>query len=41
VVPESLEFWRDRPFRLHERLVFARPPEAQKGGGWTTHRLFP
>jgi len=36
IVPESLEFWRDRPFRLHERLVFAR-----SGDGWTTSRLFP
>lgn len=34
--PESLEFWRDRPFRLHERLVFHRAE-----GGWTTERLFP
>ena len=36
VTPETLEFWRDRPFRLHERLVFAR-----EGGAWTTRRLFP
>ena len=34
--PQSIEFWRDRPFRLHERLLF----EAADGG-WTTRRLFP
>ncbi|WP_374571459.1 pyridoxamine 5'-phosphate oxidase [Phenylobacterium sp.] len=36
LAPQSLEFWRDRPFRLHERLVFERA-----GEGWTTKRLFP
>ncbi|WP_296595640.1 pyridoxamine 5'-phosphate oxidase [Phenylobacterium sp.] len=36
VAPQSMEFWRDRPFRLHERLVFE-----WAGPGWTTRRLFP
>lgn len=38
IVPERIEFWRDRPFRLHDRLVFLREG-AQ--GHWRTERLFP
>jgi pyridoxamine 5'-phosphate oxidase len=37
--PLSIEFWRNRPFRLHERLVFTRA--APGAPGWTTKRLFP
>ena len=36
VIPESVEFWRDRPFRLHDRLRFDRA-----GDGWTRTRLQP
>lgn len=36
VVPVSVEFWRDRPFRLHDRLRFDRD-----GDGWTKMRLQP
>ena len=37
LVPDSIEFWRDRPFRLHDRLRFDRDVE----GVWTSGRLWP
>ena len=38
VTPTRIEFWRDRPFRLHDRLVYSR---ADASSPWTTERLFP
>jgi len=36
VVPELIEFWEDRPFRLHERTVWERAE-----GIWSSYKLYP
>src|SRR3954454_3881737 len=43
VLPSRIEFWHDRPFRLHDRVVFHRAgkPGGGPDEGWTTERLFP
>lgn len=36
LVPQRMEFWREMPFRLHDRLLFTR-----EGEGWRQGLLFP
>ena len=36
LAPVGFEFWHDRPFRLHDRIVFS-----MGAGGWVRSRLFP
>jgi pyridoxamine 5'-phosphate oxidase len=36
VIPISIEFWTDRPHRLHERRLFTR-----EGDGWRESLLYP
>lgn len=37
LIPERLEFWSDRPHRLHERRLFTRSAD----GGWDEGLLYP
>ncbi|CAN5129938.1 pyridoxamine 5'-phosphate oxidase [soil metagenome] len=36
VAPDVIEFWRDRPFRLHDRMRYV-----SRDGRWTRERLYP
>lgn len=38
VTPREIEFWHDRPFRLHDRVTFTREDTGQ---AWRRVRLYP
>lgn len=38
IVPSAIEFWHDRPFRLHDRIRFSR---STQDAPWTKDRLYP
>jgi pyridoxamine 5'-phosphate oxidase len=38
ILPLKMEFWHDRPFRLHDRIEFRR---GALGEGWTKVRMYP
>lgn len=37
IVPETIEFWREAAFRLHDRVLYCREP----AGNWSRTRLYP
>jgi pyridoxamine 5'-phosphate oxidase len=41
VAPDRIEFWSDRPHRLHERRLFVRDADANADGGWRESLLYP
>jgi pyridoxamine 5'-phosphate oxidase len=38
IIPQTFEFWHDRPFRLHDRIEFRR---ASSDAAWDKTRLYP
>jgi pyridoxamine 5'-phosphate oxidase len=36
LAPDRIEFWQDRPFRLHDRFAYAL-----QAGAWTMEHLYP
>jgi pyridoxamine 5'-phosphate oxidase len=40
IAPQSMEFWVNRPFRLHDRVVYSRKGDGTDDG-WREERLYP
>lgn len=40
ILPQSIEFWHDRPFRLHDRVAFTRRQDGTQDD-WDKTRLYP
>jgi pyridoxamine 5'-phosphate oxidase len=38
LIPSEIEFWADRPFRLHDRVKFTRSASSEP---WSKERLYP
>ncbi|MCB1471699.1 MAG: pyridoxamine 5'-phosphate oxidase [Rhodobiaceae bacterium] len=38
IAPVEIEFWRDKPFRLHDRIRYTR---SGPGSSWSVTRLYP
>lgn len=38
LTPRAIEFWQERPFRLHDRIVYHRAGDKD---AWTNERLYP
>ncbi len=41
IVPAEIEFWQERLFRLHDRIVFRREESSAGAGAWRKTRLYP
>jgi pyridoxamine 5'-phosphate oxidase len=39
LIPDTIEFWQGRAFRLHDRFAYTR--DAAAAAGWRIERLAP